>query len=1145
MVEKLLLNQARHADSDTSNTTLQVELPGDKEVIVDGAFNDTVNQYGVYLDEREACNKVRLTATVNMVASNIVFNTVTEIVKNEGSSDCTCLNYDPTKISSSIGKNPSWGSDINYAVIDTQISYDGESDKNYTYNCGIDIFNNPILRSNTYISQWLYEGSDQDSYDFNTFDEFVCDEYKSVLAPVSMFTKADKEFQMHQYRHNKSNTMSFFDSLDRNMVDNNGWIGFYNKSQAKTVSGNTNGYGTDRVLNNESPGKFIDLFPGRDRYSLIPRYNSYRRRFENNWEHCLTYPSSSTTENMPFINQRLDTLRIGFIDETEKDDDGVYRCTMYAMVKHGLVEGDTINLYKSSEDGMQDELVEGDIVIDTVIDDYTFTVYTSDWVCKKWVSVFDTGQCEYYGIQHIIGNQYLVNNSKMKLMSDDYNYQFTGVTAQWRYVAEDDTSYNYPYGNDSNSWHELPEDYDKHIEYSVNNYLNVDYDRYGGVKGYKYFPYNRFARVLRDLYIDMPESAYTEIYEYFLSNAEDFKITATLGQNNTWTPDQDCLDRALESIERCSILSEIKYEEGGVVHDDAMRTLKSMVSAYTKNDQSLVIERYRSHYSGTSFTFVSKKEIYTSQRPLVDSITFGYNYWDEDTSEEKITDIGSKNLSFAKTVDGIQCEYYTRLFSRLPNFDFYEGELTVDNIYSGVTGSRPVDTYSQLEYERQSTVTKLGFAKNAYGDTMAQIVYNDDIDISLLKDNLGRPLTSLWLTFFKTNYGYREWYQKTNTPSELPDYKNEKAEWSRCFGKLNCGFEYSPHFNQAYNLSNTNTYANARVMNNVDGIMGLDETPLGGGWKSHPDASQYIDDDELFYKEQNLFYGDLCEYSPAECIEQSIQWPLHRFNTAQRELKGRSKTPFAYEKFKTVTYSEVGLTYISVGGGYRNTMTYDYDPDPAQKPEGQLYQPYHEIPVRTFSQTLSEFYPDLIGISSISIEPEQSEDGVVCTIAAVKSTYYNQGAVPCLYDTETKVSYRCNLINVPDLNEVKLKVYGIGEIDADNPGRYRVFAMRKDIPSYAQPIEGVDSAYRWRYIVQNGFETTEGVIEEYPFVNGCLYINKDINLFVRRQDPFGENGLASVTKYFGIPSVTGERNPVESGTSPNANDAISEAAAIC
>lgn len=930
MGKKLILNQARYIGSNKSNTTIPISLPCNKDIIVDDNFSNVVNQYSVYLNEREKCSKIRLTASINLIASNIIFNSVTEIVKDEGSDGCRFLNYEPRSIQSTFGspdmKNYLWGNDITYCVMDTQISSDKFDDKNYRYLCGFDIFNNHILRSKSMFASYNLSGTTV-NYSFNTLDEALSDSnhiFKSV--------KSKRDFAMREpynrYRYTDNTVYSFFDCINLKLNDKNGWLGFYNKTQMSDMT-----TGTDRVINNECPNKFIDLFPGRDRYALKPHYNKSRDRIEKNWEYCITYPCSATTEHVPFINKELDTLKILSIDENVQSDDGVYKCVIYSMSKHGLNVGDMINLYRSKEDDSESEIVEGNLEVSDVFDDYTFSVYTSDWVCTKWVSVFDEEQMDEY-------NASLVDGNKFTVIYDNKTY----------------------------------------IEYSSSDYLNLDYD------------------------------------------------------------------------------------------------------------------------------------------------TDGH--------------IGSKNLSFAKVSNNIQCKYYIRIFSRFPNFDEYEKEITYENIYGEEDDGNghmipPVEKYASIEYEKSSTFTKLAYSKNIFGDDIFQVVYNDDIDLSVLRDNLGRPLTSLYLSFFKTNHGYRKWYYKDN--GNLPDYKDEEVEWSRCFGKLNCGFEYSPYMSSLSEstLIDEKSYGNIHIMNNVynnyiNGTtlktnFGIAQDWLGGG-----NGDDY---DEIDYRKQRKFCGDLCVYSPDECIETVIQPCLHRFNTMQRELKGKN---YVESAFTNVEITEIGT------GSKVHTIRYDYDKNPTSQPEGNIYISNYEIPIRSFSDDIIEFKPNFISIASI----EETETPYEYNITTTLPNYFDMNSNICLYDSTDKVVYKCELMNVFDVNLIKVKIFGLDSIN-NYVLSYRLFKNEDIIPDYAEIIYEPDLAYKWRDLIQNGFEETEGAMPEYPFVNGCLYVHRDVNIFLKRQDPFGDYGLSSQSAYFGIPILAGIKNPIEEGSAINANDAFNEFDAKC
>ena len=925
MNNKLLLNQSRNLEFNKSNITIPFDLSGDKEIIVEDEYTEAINLYNIYLNEREKCTTIRLTAKVNLVASNILFNSTTEIVKNEGSDECICLNYSPTAISTTLGKPSSylWGENMEECTMDTQITWDGDENKNYTYLCGVDIFNNHILRSKKHHTAYIYN-SDEDENGklvWNTLKEFkytIFGKVRNKWQNISLVS-----LSKYERKYNKDNTLTFFDSIDANLQNKNGWLGFVNKSQIQSLYG-TQHYGNERVLNNVPTNKFVDMFPDRSRFEFLPHYNKYRNRYEKNWEYCLTYPSESTSHNIPFINESLDTLKIAFIDENEQADDGVYKCIIYSASKHGLQADDTINLYRSrSGDDSQFEFVEEELVVDEILNEYVFSVYTSEWVCKNWVSVFDKEQQQESGITHEHGSVYSINieNTKQEL-------------------------------------------------YASSNYINADID----------------------------------------------------------------------------------------------------------------------------------------------------------TDEE----IGSQNLSFAKTVDGVQCRYYVRIFSRFPNFDWYNGVVTTENIYStdNKEHKRPIDYFATEEYEKQSTISKLGFSSNIYGDRLAQIVYNDDINIDVIVDNLNRPLTSLYLTFIKTNYGYKLWYNNEGEDNGASKRQSADVEWSRCFGKLNCGFELSPSLD-----GKRFEVGNVHIMNNTQPINGLPQ-PEDFFDNSRTQQKSLPTADEIVYRSQNKFYGDLCMYSPAECLETVIQNIFGRFNTAQREC--------GHPLFSTVKYHEIEQDQIEPAD-VMEVSNNTYDTQAAKKPEGYCYQMHYEIPIRSFATNITETNPKMFSV----VELSGGTDNTFIAKTSVDN-YFNNDTNLYLYDSSTAREWPCQLKNILDTNVVQFTIGTGFSLDETLPvGTYKLYNRPTIIPGYAEMVSELPGVYRWRDLVQNGFEDSNNIVPEYPFNNGCLYINKDINLFVRRQDPFGDYGLAQESAEYGFTQLTGERSPVEDGSATNANDAIKESDIKC
>ena len=68
-----------------------------------------------------------------------------------------------------------------------------------------------------------------------------------------------------------------------------------------------------------------------------------------------------------------------------------------------------------------------------------------------------------------------------------------------------------------------------------------------------------------------------------------------------------------------------------------------------------------------------------------------------------------------------------------------------------------------------------------------------------------------------------------------------------------------------------------------------------------------------------------------------------------------------------------------------------------------------------------------------------------------------------------------------------------------------LFKKNEEIPSYATQIKG-ENTFLWRDVVP--LEDSENNDDnEYVFANGYYYITKEINFYLRRQDPEGKLGL--------------------------------------
>jgi len=135
----------------------------------------------------------------------------------------------------------------------------------------------------------------------------------------------------------------------------------------------------------------------------------------------------------------------------------------------------------------------------------------------------------------------------------------------------------------------------------------------------------------------------------------------------------------------------------------------------------------------------------------------------------------------------------------------------------------------------------LAFSQSIYEDKINQFVINEDIDVSNLVDNLGRPISELYVTIIKTDSNDR-------------------------FTEIKSGISIP------YNISGTST--------------------------SIPDIRRITDGGSSHYPlefnitiENKSFFGDIVEYNPLELKEKILGEVYHRFNTPNRIAGGDVPDP--------------------------------------------------------------------------------------------------------------------------------------------------------------------------------------------------------------------------------------------------------------
>lgn len=1015
--EKIILSKSLNKSSSNENMSLNAILSGNKKLLPEDGIDDLINLYDEYVKERTNSNKFRLIIDISPFCSNVLFNPFTEIVKYD-EDKITLLNYflrlEGLKIENTIGKGTDFKWTAYDAIRDTQLS---NVKQGFEYYCGIDIFNNHILRNKTFKSLNYSEISEsgicsyeevygeigyKDRYiqetttnshpylidkDFNTIDDYMRDKNGIIVSDYKLITNNSISKQSHETRmplhlYQAWDVYSFEDCIKRKLFEKNGWFGFSNPSILNTLSYEETDEETvsstlfsvsppniildcdqgdvekqldielkevtsknqrgkfqniNKTINNRKYCDFIDMYPTRDLFTFSPLYNKFQKRYEKNWNYCLTYPSKSITEDFAgkkfsFFGYHDDgsiSLNAVTFDEYTVDDDGRNLVTIYSICQHGLKEGDKVNVYVNNGEIKTEDIVYNNGTVAKVIDKYIFQIIKdSSNISEKWINV---DEIEW--------------DSDGKATIDGVVYKYEKSTN----TVSDDAAHHF------------------------------------------------------------------------------FKITES---------------------NRCNI------------------------------------------------------------------------------------DPNAQKISFKRVLNNVECDYYVRVFSRLPNFKFTDAEINDYNLYQSDLNlinrfSDPSDTKCDFE----NHTSDLSFAQTSYGDNDTEIVYTDDIDVSFLRDNLGRPLSEIYFTIVKNNKGYKEWYTAVNGVIEEP----EKIEFSHCFGYISSSFL----FNTYYMYDDVNEMG----IEEVKDVREICANDRNGLLYKHIEKNSDEDDktvynDEIIFNETRDFYGDICCYCPVECDEHSLGGSMARFNTVQREFSYYDFDPYfkscfnslledankkeegvmfhdeiiddeselletgriindLWESFnsndKKLYHSSFSLKNTDAtkeGYKYKNMLKFS---------EGYYYKMHYKIPLKTVSMSISK--DNGITYDIFSIDTGETETLKIKTIYENslsindKLTLYNRVNNKFYYLTVSKIFTKFYF-------ECTVKNEDLSTGFKDDIGSFEdVFLIKRKpgTPEYAKLIKDGSCTYYWRNVIANGIEQNDS--EAYPFTNGAFYINKQINFFLRRQDP--------------------------------------------
>ncbi len=441
--ERIRLRKTDSARSVNREAFVDVEVPRHTKVFPFTQVSDIIDQRMVFDEERKNSTKYRLILTINPYCSNILFNTVSEIVLNEGTDGTD----DKGKLIIANATNPISVNELgdytvkgkNNNIKNTDMIRNTEysnGSNGFVYHCGYDIFNNHILRNQTFkLVNRNKNNSDKDVY--NTIMDYMryADGTNVKLYKRNSIDNLEEgKYNRHLYL--KDDILTYTDSINVNLTDNNGWLGFYNRSVIPSteyvsvgerhgwedllVSKVFNGKYLDSKGNKEehSACEFIEMYPDSSLYSFNPKYNNLQNREEQNWDICITYPyenedSHSLTRGESSDGKSINALLLADYERTIGTS-GQNIILFRSLVKHNLKIGDKIKLfYYYIEEGgntifveFKDRLFEITNVgnLDSDYQDYYFYINDTEDIIDssiknaifRFIKVVNDVDCKYY-----------------------------------------------------------------------------------------------------------------------------------------------------------------------------------------------------------------------------------------------------------------------------------------------------------------------------------------------------------------------------------------------------------------------------------------------------------------------------------------------------------------------------------------------------------------------------------------------------------------------------------------------------------------------------------------------------------------------------------------------------------------------------
>lgn len=502
--------------------------------------------------------------------------------------------------------------------------------------------------------------------------------------------------------------------------------------------------------------------------------------------------------------------------------------------------------------------------------------------------------------------------------------------------------------------------------------------------------------------------------------------------------------------------------------------------------------------------------------------------WQKDLRQAKI------HFRISKVIDGIPCQYYFRIFKKIPNF-------ARTNVYNDSYISES-EIEANIDNKYNTNIQKMAFERTIYNENKAQIIYNDDIDISCLQDNLGRKLTNVYLTIIKKNTGYKHWYGNTINPRWNPDTEN--VEFSHCFGKVTAGID-APSYVGNYNVHKLHNISDECIGKMQQCLYNIPQAAKSLEESSGNDKTKEITPEgDTFLMTSNgkknryEFFGDIAELMPTRLEETILEDVFFRFNTQQREYENftvhtNGNTTTLEGEFANLNYHDlVSDDYDSVNGFTVLRKTYntinecDVEGNKTKEthfpvnicPEGYYYKAHYRIPVRKLSSSIFSGSHTKVYLEGDPIILP-SMNGIV--IFTTKENYYIDPTSKLVLYKKDKTHKREEAVVLQvtgeDFRTIYARVIGIQPNEFVN---YEVFKANPNKPDNAYEYTDGSGRYIWRDVEKEVNLTTDDELYNSMFTNGAHYRHENITFMLHRQDPYAENGLLVSSRMGGYSRIS-------------------------